>query len=495
MAMSSDSDFETPVMKVKFAEGSTQKEVPSSESLAKEITAVSSVGPKRTYLITYSHADKELFPTRKDFAVACHDAFNGKDYVSYYACCEEEHEDGTPHYHVTIQLKKPCRWGPAKRRLAQKGATVNFSEGPCNSDGKYAWIYRYITKLDQDVYHSKTHPTLDSIKKTYSRTSVATNAQKKRGQSTSSHSGSQSTSAPRPPKRAKKLTNEDVSNYCREKDIKTLDELMADGETRRVNGDSTLSSFLLNRSLKSVTELIDVTWRMARAVTKVRNLSIPRMDALRTASQSPCVPQCAGMWLKSALEILHFNDINKYAYADRMRDALQHGRGKDRNIFIMGPGNTGKTFLLKPLRLIYPESFVNPSSSHFSWDGVDQSTLIFLNDYRWHVRSKGGNITWNELLNLLEGFKCELPAPRNHRSKDICITPENDLPIFATGPVMLKWYSVHEEEPRGEKHASEDYQIALRWKVFKLTHQFVGSKDIPECPSCFAKLAFTGADD
>ena len=494
MAMSSDSDFETPVIKIKFSESRTEEEL-NIESLSKEIAELKSSDPRRTYLVTYSHADKELFPTRKDFAIACHDAFNGKDFVSYYACCEENHEDGTPHYHATLQLKKPCRWGVAKKRLAKQGATVNFSEGPANADGKYAWIYRYITKLDPDVYHSKTHPTLDRIKQKFSRTSVATCSRKRNSQASSSNTGTQSVTTPRPQKRSRRITNEDVSNYCREKEIKTIDELLADAETRRLNGDTTLSSFLLNRSLKSVTELVEVTWRMAKAVTKVRNLSIPRMDALRLASQSPCVQKCNGLWLQSALEILRLNSINKYVYADRMRDALQYGRGKDRNIFIIGPGNSGKTFLLKPLRLIYPESFINPSSSHFSWDGVDQSTLIFLNDYRWHIRSKGGNISWGDLLNLLEGFKCDLPAPRNQRSHDICIPPENDLPIFATGPCMLKWYSKHEDESRGEQHASEDLQIGLRWKVFKLTHQFVGSKDIPECPSCFSKLAFTGAED
>ena len=76
---------------------------------------------------------------------------------------------------------------------------------------------------------------------------------------------------------------------------------------------------------------------------------------------------------------------------------------------------------------------------------------------------------------------------------DIKVT--GDVPIFGTGPCMIQWYSMQEEEPRREKHDEEDHQINLRWKTFTLTHKFVGFKDIAECPSCFAKLAFVGHDD
>ena len=44
----------------------------------------------------------------------------------------------------------------------------------------------------------------------------------------------------------RKLGTEDVSDYCLKQSIKTLNELLADAETRRINGDDTQKSFVLS---------------------------------------------------------------------------------------------------------------------------------------------------------------------------------------------------------------------------------------------------------
>ena len=49
----------------------------SNEFLGSQAEEITIAAPKRTYLITYSRADKTLFPTRKDFGQACEDAFGG----------------------------------------------------------------------------------------------------------------------------------------------------------------------------------------------------------------------------------------------------------------------------------------------------------------------------------------------------------------------------------------------------------------------------------
>ncbi len=59
---------------------------------------------------------------------------------------------------------------------------------------------------------------------------------------------------------------------------------------------------------------------------------------------------CEGDWLSAAQEILQSNNIGTEIFATAIYDALKNGRGKYRNVYIHGPANCGKTFLLSPLK-------------------------------------------------------------------------------------------------------------------------------------------------
>ncbi len=61
--------------------------------------------------------------------------------------------------------------------------------------------------------------------------------------------------------------------------------------------------------------------------------------------------------------------------------ALKKSRGKYRNVFIHGPANSGKTFILSPLKVIY-ETFCNPATGTFAWLGAEEAEVIFLNDFK-----------------------------------------------------------------------------------------------------------------
>ena len=246
-------------------------------------------------------------------------------------------------------------------------------------------------------------------------------------------------------------------------------------------------------SAKSWNEMLTKTWQMEGAVAKVTALATPRLTVLRSALESQCI--CDGVWLKCALNLLERSRINRYLFAHAMRDLLEKGRGKRRNLFLMGPHTSGKTFLLKPLLKIYPQHFSNPAASSFGWIGADEASIILLNDYRWDNKMNGGNIEWGTLLNLLEGFPVKLPAPMNTYAKNLHI--KTDVPIFATGPDPIRWYAVRSDEPRRKKHDKEDGQIDCRWKTFELTRTIPLNErveDIPECTHCFATMAYLGED-
>jgi len=171
------------------------------------------------------------------------------------------------------------------------------------------------------------------------------------------------------------------------------------------------------------------------------------------------------------------NGIDKKCFAGCVLASLTQGRGKYRNVSVIGAANCGKTFILQPLTQIY-KCFRNPATANFAWVGVDEAEVIFLNDFRWTSQI----IPWHDLLLLLEGQLVHFPAPKCHFAKDISL--ESDTPIFCTGKrsiVLIK---------RGEIDERETEMMAVRWRLFSFSYQIPESDqvDIPPCPRCFAEF-------
>ena len=293
-----------------------------------------------------------------------------------------------------------------------------------------------------------------------------------------------------------RLKDGDIAVYCRKHNIRTITELLADAETRIQEGDDTLHNYIHSRTLKQLSELLTKDEMMKNARSKVEGMNVSRMNVIRSYREKDCVVACNGVWYQCAMDILRRSEINKYVFADAIREVVEKGRGRKRNIFLLGPTSSGKTFLLKPLLHIFPYHFTNPAASSFGWLGAEEANVILLNDFRWENKRNGGSIAWGDLLNLLEGMETKLPAPMNSFAKHIVI--KTDVPIFGTGPDRLKWYSNQSEEPRKSKHAKEDAQMEERWKTFELKHSFTGKEriaDIEPCGSCFAKMFFLGYDE
>ena len=181
--------------------------------------------------------------------------------------------------------------------------------------------------------------------------------------------------------------------------------------------------------------------------------------------------------MKCAVEVVRQNGIEVSAFATAVYDLLRLGRGKFRNIFVHGPANCGKSFLLHPLKLVY-NTFLNPAHGTFAWVGVDECEVIFLNDLRWSPT----HIAWETFLVLLEGDVMHLPAPKNVCSKDIKIS--NDIPLFATSDMAIffaKGGSVDQVNTR---------MMEVRWRSFNLWKVIPEDerKELKPCPRCFAEF-------
>ena len=175
---------------------------------------------------------------------------------------------------------------------------------------------------------------------------------------------------------------------------------------------------------------------MKSASEEVAREKLCRMEILSKVESGDCVNGCEGGWYECALEVLTNNSINPMCFAAALRELIEKGRGKFRNLMIVGPANCGKTFLLAPLQVIF-RTFSNPANDKYAWLGVESSECIFLNEFRWSSEL----IAWKEFLLLFEGQQVHLPSPKNLYAKDISI--DHDVPIFATGKSRIRFFGRH----------------------------------------------------
>ena len=429
---------------------------------------------RRTYLVTYSQADRVKFPTRESFGQVVEKAFNagsGKVGVDYWACCLEEHTNGGQHYHVSLKLTGTKRWSLAKNYLVENhGVTVHFSD---SHDNYYYSAYRYICKADTNVYHSNRHPNLQDVRSPKTKKCIKAYREKRKQQNTTEGAFEKKSKT-----KVRRLSNFDVSEFMVKNGIKIDTELFAAAHEQKENGKTELANFVLNRSPKCIQDLIFNTWKMQAAVTKLSKQNTSRIDTIKNCAAQDCVEGCNGAWLECAIEVLTENKVHPIIFAGAMRELLIKGRGKFRNIMIVGPANCAKTFMFKPLELIF-ETFSNPANDKYAWLGAEKCQLIFLNDFRWSREM----IAWKELLLLLEGQIVHLPSPKNHYAMDIAIS--GDTPIVATGKSRTTY-----EGRFNTADPVENEMMASRWKVFDFFHQIPEKeqRDLPPCPKCFSTL-------
>ena len=202
-----------------------------------------------------------------------------------------------------------------------------------------------------------------------------------------------------------------------------------------------------------------------------------RLEILGKELEGECVDGCNRQWLDMATNVLQLNGINRNIFSQSVRELLEKGRGKYRNMYLKGPANCGKTFLFNSLGTIF-NTFVNPASTSFAWVGAENSEIIFLNDFRWSPQL----IPWQNMLLLLEGQTIHFSAPKTHHAQDILF--DKDTPIFCTSESEIV-------SLRGGVLDDRETEImAVRWRVFGLHHQIPESeqRNIPPCGRCFAKL-------
>ena len=424
--------------------------------------------PHRVYIVTYSQVNATIFPTRQSFGMACVRAFGGGHLVKYFCCAEEPHEHGGYHFHVSILLTESKRWLYVKKNIKDDyGVSVNFASSP-EDDPFYEGAYRYCIKWDKNYFHGnvcEAHPKKTDLigRKRGTRgeiTRKANAASKKSAAKRRDEKEKEKEKKEKEKKRRKRMDKLDIMDFIVQNKLKTDEELLSMGKKRRDEyGDREVLLFLTNLGEKGRRDVMRDAWKTHTSTEVVIRQSKTRMDIVREtmSSQENCICPERGLWLILALDVCDKNGFLWKDMSNAFYDLLENGRGKHRNIILYGERNCAKTFLLEPLTNLFPNTFHTPPASNFGWLGVEEAQVIYLNDFRWKPsEKKGGSISWDALLRLLEGHNSTLPAPMNSRSEHINLLASNDIPIFCTSRALPQFYKEHENEPQTPEHHTEN---------------------------------------
>eukprot|EP00794_Sanderia_malayensis_P004042 gene4042-biopygen2520 len=255
---------------------------------------------RQAYLVTWSRANTTEYD-KKRFAEAVTSAFAEvtSSLIKHWCCCVEEHQDGTPHYHMAVLLDRPTRWSRVRQHIQQTHAiTVNFS-----GHGGYYSAYNYVKKEDRHVLYSDSHPDVVVKPKTYAATNVkVTKKMEKKG------------------KRMGKL---EVAELIVKNSIHDRIHLLQHANALRKEGQPALYKFCIERSTKTIVEFIATVWDAETAEQTLQRQNMLRMEILTNALDKPCI--CDRQWLKCATEVLERNGIDVADFSKAVKDLLQKG--------------------------------------------------------------------------------------------------------------------------------------------------------------------------
>ena len=88
--------------------------------------------------------------------------------------------------------------------------------------------------------------------------------------------------------KAKRLSSLEVLDFIVKHRLYNKAELYAMAQSRKDNGECDLAAFLFSRNEKFIVELIQKTWAMNEASSKMVRESRSRMELVRDAAQSTC---------------------------------------------------------------------------------------------------------------------------------------------------------------------------------------------------------------
>ena len=146
-----------------------------------------------------------------------------------------------------------------------------------------------------------------------------------------------------------------------------------------------LAGFIANQGSKAVNEPIQLAKDFAEAETSLNRFKKTHIKLLEDKLTRECTEGCEGRWCTAAEELLQRHEIEQRSFCNAIYSAPEKCRGKYHNVYIHGPANCGKPFIVSPLKVIY-QVFSNPATGSFAWIAAEEAEIIYLNNFQWHPK-------------------------------------------------------------------------------------------------------------
>jgi len=333
-------------------------------------------------------------------------------------------------------------------------------------------MYDYLTvatakkparELDAELWHSPEHPQPDALPQipVNLRAAWAGRSQQARG------------AAPPAQTAMQVLEFYDFLKEHRAR-LTTENDLWEEAERLDRSGHRRLMHFLLSR--KDLPLLLEKISTAERAPAEAARQRATRMRLVEEAVASrPCICSSHGFppgrWKAAAEEATQLNGYRQQEFEVAILEALELGREKQRNIFVVGDTNRAKSFCMKPMTLLF-KTFVPPDTGTHQLADIRGAEIIWLNDFTYDPVF----LAPKPFKNFLEGEPVKVGVPKNEGKNYIY---DLDSPVFGTGPGPV-------EHPRLE-HETRQFTSRMRYFVFRHFFNPESCPRIPPCVRCWAE--------
>ncbi len=280
--------------------------------------------------------------------------------------------------------------------------------------------------------------------------------------------------------RKTKMTHIAFLDLCRNNEVTTEEGAWALAVDLESKGDKGMMAYLLEADVPAIMAKVR---QAAGAKEGARRAKLSRMEILQEVLEhGHCTCESPGACYKLIKEILDKNKIDG-PFQEAVVGTLKAGRKKMRNLCLVAGTNSAKSYLFKPLTLIF-RTYTRPDGGSYQLEDILGKELVFLNDFEYDEDAKKW-CPWAYFKRFLEGEPLTVGRPKNRGGN----APfESDAPVFFTAPQEIALY-------RGKRRDEyETSQMNARVSYCHLQHSILEQdrKETNPCAHCGARVYMEG---
>ena len=196
-----------------------------------------------------------------------------------------------------------------------------------------------------------------------------------------------------------------------------------------------------------------------------------------------CTPP--GLWMRLARDILCRNNLDG-RFQKSIFEALERGREKKQNLFLLGETNAAKSFLIKPLLSIF-HCYTVPDTGSYQLETILDKELVYLNDFTWDETW----MKWAYLKRFLEG-ECITVVRAKNRGGNVEF--DKKIPIVGSLYAPIQLFVRAGGKNHFTLHGSETSQMNSRMQYMGMSTTLEEDEVVPcsPCEACGAALYLEG---